>query len=250
MLEDIAYLKEKEIAFWQVLQSDEVRQALSQDGNLNIEDILDNQPEDAQDDGWAALLEGLRANDNPALEPTGQPGRQGGIMKSGAAEDVIAEDVIAKDVIAKDVIAEDVIAEDGGEGSGNFNHEGRPGKVGGSGEGGGSSSKSESKEKPKESQRERSSNRKKKNKTNKANNRHSNRELRRTISPNKPRKVLNADKEKAHRSRQRAGNCPPTVCRPKTILPRTEDWTFKSFKTITKRLPNRWMRRVRHTCRP
>lgn len=68
MLEDIAYLKEKEIAFWQVLQPDEVRQALSQDGNLNIEDILDNQPEDAQDDGWAALLEGLRANDNPALE--------------------------------------------------------------------------------------------------------------------------------------------------------------------------------------
>ena len=130
----------------QAIQPDEVRQALSQDGNLNIEDILDNQPEDAQDDGWAALLEGLRANDNPALEPTGQPGRQGGIMKSGAAEDVIAEDVIAKD---------------GGEGSGNFNHEGRPGKVGGSGEGGGSSSKSESKEKPKESQRERSSNRKK-----------------------------------------------------------------------------------------
>ena len=37
--------------------------------------------------------------------------------------------------------------QDGGEGSGNFNHEGRPGKVGGSGEGGGSSSKSESKEK-------------------------------------------------------------------------------------------------------
>lgn len=125
----------------QAIQPDEVRQALSQDGNLNIEDILDNQPEDAQDDDWAALLEGLRANDNPALEPTGQPGRQGGIMKSGAAEDVIAKD--------------------GGEGSGNFNHEGRPGKVGGSGEGGGSSSKSESKEKPKESQRERSSNRKK-----------------------------------------------------------------------------------------
>ena len=161
MLEDIAYLKEKEIAFWQVLQPDEVRQALSQDGNLNIEDILDNQPEDAQDDGWAALLEGLEVNDNPIPDTAGQPGRQGGIMKSEAAEDVIAEDVIAKDVIAKDVIAEDVIAEDGGEGSGNFNHEGRPGKVGGSGEGGGSSSKSESKEKPKESQRERSSNRKK-----------------------------------------------------------------------------------------
>lgn len=68
MLEDIAYLKEKEIAFWQAIQPDEVRQALSQDGNLNIEDILDNQPEDAQDDGWEELLEGLRANDNPALE--------------------------------------------------------------------------------------------------------------------------------------------------------------------------------------
>lgn len=146
MLEDIAYLKEKEIAFWQVLQPDEVRQALAKDEQVDVESILDNQPENPQDDGWAALLEGLRANDNPALEPTGQPGRQGGIMKSGAAEDVIAEDVLAKD---------------GGEGSGNFNHEGRPGKVGGSGEGGGSSSKSESKEKPKESQRERSSNRKK-----------------------------------------------------------------------------------------
>ena len=129
----------------QAIQPDEVRQALAKDEQVDVESILDNQPENPQDDGWAALLEGLRANDNPALEPTGQPGRQGGIMKSEAA----------------DVIAEDVIAEDGGEGSGNFNHEGRPGKVGGSGEGGGSSSKQESKEKPKESQRERSSNRKK-----------------------------------------------------------------------------------------
>lgn len=145
----------------QAIQPEEVRQALAKDEQVDVESILDNQTENPQEEGWAALLEGLRANDNPALEPTGQPGRQGGIMKSGAAEDVIAEDVIAKDVIAKDVIAEDVIAEDGGEGSGNFNHEGRPGKVGGSGEGGGSSSKSESKEKPKESQRERSSNRKK-----------------------------------------------------------------------------------------
>lgn len=48
----------------QVLQPDEVRQALSQDGSLNIEDILDNQPEDAQDDGWAALLEGLGEEEN------------------------------------------------------------------------------------------------------------------------------------------------------------------------------------------
>lgn len=130
----------------QAIQPDEVRQALAKDEQVDVESILDNQTENPQEEGWAALLEGLRANDNPALEPTGQPGRQGGIMKSGAAEDVIAEDVIAKD---------------GGEGSGNFNHEGRPGKVGGSGEGGGSSSKQESKEKPKESQRERSSNRKK-----------------------------------------------------------------------------------------
>lgn len=130
----------------QAIQPDEVRQALAKDEQVDVESILDNQPENPQDDGWEELLEGLRANDNPALEPTGQPGQQGGIMKSGAAEDVIAKDVIA---------------EDGGEGSGNFNHEGRPGKVGGSGEGGGSSSKQESKEKPKESQRERSSNRKK-----------------------------------------------------------------------------------------
>ena len=125
----------------QAIQPEEVRQALAKDEQVDVESILDNQTENPQEEGWAALLEGLRANDNPALEPTGQPGRQGGIMKSGAAEDVIAKD--------------------GGEGSGNFNHEGRPGKVGGSGEGGGSSSKSESKEKPKESQQERSSNRKK-----------------------------------------------------------------------------------------
>ena len=111
----------------QAIQPDEVRQALAKDEQVDVESILDNQTENPQDDGWEELLEGLRANDNPALEPTGQPGRQGGIMKSGAAEDVIAED--------------------GGEGSGNFNHEGRPGKVGGSG-GGGSSSKLSSKSMP------------------------------------------------------------------------------------------------------
>lgn len=116
----------------QAIQPEEVRQALAKDEQVDVESILDNQTENPQEEGWAALLEGLRANDNPALEPTGQPGRQGGIMKSGAAEDVIAEDVIAKD---------------GGEGSGNFNHEGRPGKVGGSG-GGGSSSKLSSKSMP------------------------------------------------------------------------------------------------------
>ena len=123
----------------QAIQPEEVRQALAQGGSLNIEDILDNQ---SQDDGWEALLEGLRANDNPALEPTGQPGRQGGIMKLGAAEDVIAED--------------------GGEGSGNFNHEGRPGKVGGSGEGGGSSSGQEPTKKPEETKQGSSSEQKEK----------------------------------------------------------------------------------------
>lgn len=130
----------------QAIQPDEVRQALAKDEQVDVESILDNQPENLQDDGWAALLEGLEVNDNPIPDTAGQPGRQGGIMKSEAA----------------DVIAEDVIAEDGGEGSGNFNHEGRPGKVGGSGEGGGSSSKSESKEKPKESQRGSSSEQKEK----------------------------------------------------------------------------------------
>lgn len=106
----------------QVLQPDEVRQALSQDGSLNIEDILDNQPEDAQDDGWAALLEGLETNDNPIPDDAGQLPEQGGIMNPETAKD-------------------------GGEGSGNFNHEGRPGKIGGSG-GGGSSSKLSSRSMP------------------------------------------------------------------------------------------------------
>lgn len=103
----------------QVLQPDEVRRALSQDGSLNIEDILDNQPEDAQDDGWVQLLEGLETNDNPIPDAAGQLPEQGGIMNPETARDVNAKD--------------------GGEGSGNFNHEGRPGKIGGSG-GGGSSS--------------------------------------------------------------------------------------------------------------
>lgn len=103
----------------QVLQPDEVRQALARDGTLNIEDILDNQPEDEQDDGWAQLLEGLEPNDNPIPDTAGQLPEQGGIMNPETARDVNAKD--------------------GGEGSGNFNHEGRPGKVGGSGGGGGSS---------------------------------------------------------------------------------------------------------------
>lgn len=103
----------------QVLQPDEVRQALARDGTLNIEDILDHQPQDAQDDGWAQLLEGLESNDNPIPDAAGQLPEQGGIMNPETAKDVNAKD--------------------GGKGSGNFNHEGRPGKIGGSG-GGGSSS--------------------------------------------------------------------------------------------------------------
>lgn len=126
----------------QAIQPEEVRQALAKDEQVDVESILDNQTENPQEEGWAALLEGLRANDNPALEPTGQPGRQGGIMKSG--------------------VAEDVIAKDGGEGSGNFNHEGRPGKVGGSGEGGGSSSEQEPTKKPEETKRGSSSEQKEK----------------------------------------------------------------------------------------
>lgn len=106
----------------QAIQPEEVRQALAKDEQVDVESILDNQTENPQEEGWAALLEGLRANDNPALEPAGQPARQSGIMNPETAKD-------------------------GGEGSGNFNHEGRPGKVGGSG-GGGSSSKLSSKSMP------------------------------------------------------------------------------------------------------
>lgn len=94
----------------QVLQPDEVRQALAEGGVLNIEDILDKQPEDAQDDGWEELLESL-ASENSLQNPAGQPQEQSGIMNPETAVD-------------------------GGEGSGNFNHEGRPGKIGGSGGGG------------------------------------------------------------------------------------------------------------------
>ena len=131
----------------QAIQPEEVRQALAKDEQVDVESILDNQPENPQDDGWAALLEGLEVNDNPIPDTAGQPGQQGGIMKSEAAEDVIAKDVIA---------------EDGGEGSGNFNHEGRPGKVGGSGEGGGSSSEQEPTKKPEETKRGSSSEQKEK----------------------------------------------------------------------------------------
>lgn len=95
----------------QVLQPDEVRQALAEDGVLNIEDILDKQIQ-PQDDGWKELLESLES-----METAGQPQAESGIMNPETAVD-------------------------GGEGSGNFNHEGRPGKIGGSGEGENSSEES------------------------------------------------------------------------------------------------------------
>lgn len=106
----------------QAIQPEEVRQALAKDEQVDVESILDNQTENPQEEGWAALLEGLEANDNPISDTAGQPARQSGIMNPETAKD-------------------------GGEGSGNFNHEGRPGKVGGSG-GGGSSSKLSSKSMP------------------------------------------------------------------------------------------------------
>lgn len=52
----------------QAIQPEEVRQALAKDEQVDVESILDNQTENPQEEGWAALLEGLRANDNPALE--------------------------------------------------------------------------------------------------------------------------------------------------------------------------------------
>ena len=48
------------------IQPEEVRQALAKDEQVDVESILDNQTENPQEEGWAALLEGLRANDNPA----------------------------------------------------------------------------------------------------------------------------------------------------------------------------------------
>lgn len=121
----------------QAIQPDEVRQALAKDEQVDVESILDNQPENPQDDGWAALLEGLEVNDNPIPDTAGQPARQSGIMNPETAKD-------------------------GGEGSGNFNHEGRPGKVGGSGEGGGSSSGQEPTKKPEETKQGSSSEQKEK----------------------------------------------------------------------------------------
>lgn len=76
----------------QVLQPEEVRQALARDGTLNIEDILDHQPQDVQDDGWVQLLEGLETNDNPIPDAAGQLPEQGGIMNPETARDINAKD--------------------------------------------------------------------------------------------------------------------------------------------------------------
>ena len=124
----------------QIIGPEEVRQALAKNGKLIAEQI----PEQEESADWEELLNSLAQNSSESTEKL-------------SGQKAPSSDIIKAEPFSSDGIS----VQDGGEGSGNFNHEGRPGKVGGSGEGGGSSSKSESKEKPKESQRERSSNRKK-----------------------------------------------------------------------------------------
>lgn len=76
----------------QVLQPDEVRRALSQDGSLNIEDILDNQPEDEQEESadWEELFNSL-ANENHLQNPAGQDTLKSGIIKGKNADDRLDE---------------------------------------------------------------------------------------------------------------------------------------------------------------
>ncbi len=110
----------------QIIGPEEVRQALAKNGKLIAEQILEQ--EESAD--WEELLNSLAQNSS---ESTGKLSGQ-----KAPSGDIIKAEPFSSDGIS---------VQDGGEGSGNFNHEGRPGKVGGSGEGGGSSSKQESKEK-------------------------------------------------------------------------------------------------------
>lgn len=110
----------------QIISPEEVRQALAKNGKLIAEQI----PEQEESADWEELLNSLAQNSS---ESTGKLSGQ-----KAPSGDIIKTEPFSSDGIS---------VQDGGEGSGNFNHEGRPGKVGGSGEGGGSSSKSESKEK-------------------------------------------------------------------------------------------------------
>lgn len=110
----------------QIIGPEEVRQALAKNGKLIAEQI----PEQEESADWEELLNSLAQNSSESTEKL-------------SGQKAPSSDIIKAEPFSSDGIS----VQDGGEGSGNFNHEGRPGKVGGSGEGGGSSSKSESKEK-------------------------------------------------------------------------------------------------------
>lgn len=110
----------------QIIGPEEVRQALAKNGKLIAEQI----PEQEESADWEELLNSLAQNSSESTEKL-------------SGQKAPSSDIIKAEPFSSDGIS----VQDGGEGSGNFNHEGRPGKVGGSGEGGGSSSKQESKEK-------------------------------------------------------------------------------------------------------
>ncbi len=110
----------------QIIGPEEVRQALAKNGKLIAEQI----PEQEESADWEELLNSLAQNSSESTEKL-------------SGQKAPSSDIIKAEPFSSDGIS----VQDGGEGSGNFNHEGCPGKVGGSGEGGGSSSKSESKEK-------------------------------------------------------------------------------------------------------
>ena len=76
----------------QAIQPEEVRQALAQGGSLNIEDILDNQPEDEQEESadWEELFNSL-ANENHLQNPAGQDTLKSGIIKGKNADDRLDE---------------------------------------------------------------------------------------------------------------------------------------------------------------
>lgn len=110
----------------QIIGPEEVRQALAKNGKLIAEQI----PEQEESADWEELLNSLAQNSSESTEKL-------------SGQKAPSSDIIKAEPFSSDGIS----VQDGGEGSGNFNHEGRPGKVGGSGEGGASSSKQESKEK-------------------------------------------------------------------------------------------------------
>ena len=110
----------------QIIGPEEVRQALAKNGKLIAEQI----PEQEESADWEELLNSLAQNSSESTEKL-------------SGQKAPSSDIIKAEPFSSDGIS----VQDGGEGSGNFNHEGRPGKVGGSGEGG-SSSKLSSKSMP------------------------------------------------------------------------------------------------------